>query len=156
VSFQFVNLDPARLDEFCSLYLSVFNAPPWNDGWTHEVVAERLGAFARFPDFLAVAAFEGEVPVGLALGWPERWVNGWHFHLKEMLVANEHRRRGVGAGLMQQLERSLAERNIKCVYLETSPGSAAQRFYEQLGFKPLALTSMAKSVSISDGEPSGS
>lgn len=145
---EIVTVEPSRLHEFAELYRATFNAPPWNDGWSQQAVEERFAAFGRYPGFVGLGTLISNLPVALVFGWPERWVNGWHFHLKEMLVSPEHQRSGLGAALLRELERHLAEGGVTRIFLETGAGGPARHFYEHFGFKSLGLASLAKQVEV--------
>ena len=97
-------LSPANIVEFAPLYRTVFNLPPWNDGWSEEAVTERLTSFAKSPTFRGMGVLTAGEPIGLVLGWGERWVQGWVFHIKEMCIHERYQREGYGAKLMQCFE----------------------------------------------------
>ena len=141
-------LGPENVASVVELYVSVFNAPPWNDGWSPAVAEERLRSFASFPRFHGMAALEGVEPVALALGWGERWTTGWHFHLKEMCVSASVRRKGVGSRLLRGLEERLAGDGFERVYLQTGRTGPARSFYESAGFRDLNLVSLGKRVEV--------
>lgn len=77
------------LEHVASLYSRTFNEAPRNDGWTIAAARERLQRFMANPDALGIVATEGDAILGFAIGVYERWVNGEHFHLKEMCSAPE-------------------------------------------------------------------
>ena len=122
---EIVPLVPENIASFARLYQSVFNGPPWHDGWSEEGVLERLTSFAQYPKFCGLGCLIDENPVALALGWGERWVGGWHFHIKELYVASEVQRQKVGTKLLSAFELELSRQGYKRVFLET--GESAQR-----------------------------
>ena len=134
-------VEAARIAQLAALFVRVFNAPPWDDGWSVEAAAERLGRLMAHPDFVGVSATDGSALVGFALGYTERWVRGSHFHLKEMCVDPAQQRGGIGGALLDGLVAELKGRGVDAVFLETRPGSPAASFYEKHGFKPLQLAS---------------
>ena len=143
---QYVQLDRKNILGFADLYLSVFNEAPWKDGWSLEAVHERFRSFSSFPSFYGVGQVTDGSPDALCFGWSERWVNGWHFHLKEMCVASHVQRQGVGGKLIAELQQRLLLQGIGRVFLETGISAPARSFYEQHGFKQLSLVSLAKSI----------
>jgi aminoglycoside 6'-N-acetyltransferase I len=143
---HYVQIDRHSILEFADLYVSVFNAAPWNDGWSLEAVRERFSSFAEYPSFFGLGHVENALPHALAFGWLERWVNGWHFHLKEMCVAPQVQRRGVGGKLMAELEQHLLRQGVRRVFLETALAAPARAFYERHGYKQLSLVSLAKAI----------
>lgn len=137
-------LDAETVEEFAGLYCAVFNAPPWSDGWTEAAATERLQAFLSMPRSLALGLAVDGRPAALAVGWGERWVGDWHFHLKEMCVAPPLQGGGVGRELMRRLEKRLAEAGFSRVYLETGRSAPARGFYEAQGYADLGLVCLSK------------
>ncbi|WP_373975827.1 GNAT family N-acetyltransferase [Chitinibacter sp. SCUT-21] len=134
MQITFVELTPNNLAPFCDLYLRVFNAAPWHDGWQIEAVRERFAAFSQFPRFYGLGMLADEVPVGLAFGWGERWIENWHFQIKEMCVASELQGSGLGKQLMAQLEQNLLAQSYAAVFLYTGSHVPAKAFYQAIGF----------------------
>jgi len=133
------------VEAFAELYASVFNAPPWLDGWTMPAARERLRSLAAAPRFEALGAFQGHRPVALVLGSGERWVKGWVLHLREMFVATSLQRNGIGRRLLEQFEASLLGKYTG-LYLLTSTRVPARSFYAACGYAPLDLVSMRKHI----------
>ena len=128
------------------LYCSVFNAEPWNDGWSEEAVYERLSTFTKIPHFEGlVHEIEGE-PVAMVLGWGERWTKGWTFLIKEMCVHPSQRRSGLGANIMLELEQQLIDKGYLDAYLETLSEGPSVDFYSSLNFRTIALVMMKKKL----------
>jgi len=84
----------------------------------------------------------------MALGWGERGVTGWHFHLKEMCVDSASQRRGLGVMLLSSLERDLARDKFDRVYLETRASSPSLEFYEACGYRNIGLISLSKRINV--------
>lgn len=141
---RFIPLMAENCNQFAALYQEVFNAPPWNDGWTALSAVERLESFAAMPTFRGLSMFRNEQAIGIALGWGERWVNGWIFHLKEMCVRADYQRQGVGQRLMHEFEKQLAEDRFTGVNLQTGMKMPARNFYEKLGYTPRSLVTLSK------------
>ena len=141
---SFEPIDAGNVARYVPLYVAVFNAPPWNDGWTEAAAFERLGGFASEARFLGVGAlFQGQ-PVGLALGHGERWTDRWLFQLREMCVATACQGQGVGRALMANFEAELRRAGYGTVYLQTGQDAPARAFYEAAGFVPYGHVPMHK------------
>jgi ribosomal protein S18 acetylase RimI-like enzyme len=136
----------ADVDGIAGLFVDVFNAPPWSDGWTLDAARERLDGFLSSPTSFGVVFIENDTPVAFALGHIERWIGASHFHLKEMCVSHERQRRGVGAELLELLAAQLRERHVQQIFCETRPDTAAESFYVKAGFRQLNLVSLAKKL----------
>lgn len=141
-----IRVDFQNIGSFAQLYISVFNAPPWSDGWSIDAVVERLESFARMPRFFGVGLIHEGEPVALALGWGERWVTGWHFHLKEMCVKPDCQGQGVGKTLLASLECALSSQAYERIYLETGIAAPARGFYEASGYSDIHLVSLSRRI----------
>ncbi len=122
------------LDALTAVFISCFNEPPWNDGWTFAVARERLAAILESRLFCGAVAFIDEEPVGLVLGQKERWVDAFHFNLQEMCVRSSHQRRGLGRSLLAHLKQELRRDGVSKMYLITGPDGPADAFYSAAGF----------------------
>jgi len=136
-------LDRADVDSVATLFVDVFNAPPWSDGWTPDGARERLNGFLDSPLSFGVVFLEGSAPLAFALGYVERWIGASHFHLKEMCVARTRQHTGLGTELLEFLVAQLRERRVEQIFCETRPGTAADAFYRKAGFRQLNLVSLA-------------
>ena len=111
-----------------------------------DAVRECLETFVQFPRFYGLGYVADSAPVALVFGWSERWIHGWHFHLKEMCVSTPLQRQGLGRILLTELESRLVSRGVQRIFLESGESLPARRFYEVLGYRPLSLVSLAKSI----------
>lgn len=144
MSTEFVTLTHDNIALVTGLYTSVFNSPPWNDGWSDEAALERLRSFAAIPTFRGLILCLDGTPKALALGWGERWVKGWVFHLKEMCVCSTLQRSGLGGQLLSEFEARLSAENFTGVYLQTGESVPARAFYESVGYERFAIVSLRK------------
>jgi aminoglycoside 6'-N-acetyltransferase I len=141
---RYVNIDRDSISAFVGLYVRVFNAPPWNDGWTEETVKERFESFASYPTFFGLGLLADNTPTALAFGWRERVVTGWYFHLKELCVAPEMQRKGVGSELLAEVGRRVAPLGVTHILTETGQSVPARAFYDREGYKLVPVVSLAK------------
>lgn len=96
----------------------------------------KAALFSSPPVAYGLLAWNGKSLVGLAAYsflWPAEGVTSSLF-LKELYVAQSHRRQGVGKLLMQRLCQLAADNQCSRVEWMTDEGNAeAQCFYEELG-----------------------
>ena len=59
------------------LFMSAFSRPPWNERWDVAAATERLSTCYGMPSFHGLVAVEEAVVVGLAMGFVERWYEGY-------------------------------------------------------------------------------
>jgi GNAT superfamily N-acetyltransferase len=98
----------------------------------------RKALFGRLPAALALGAWQDTILEGIAAYsylWPAVGVSR-SLYLKELYVAQSHRRRGAGKLLMDGLhEIAKAEKCSRVEWTTDRPNVAAQDFYASLGFK---------------------
>jgi aminoglycoside 6'-N-acetyltransferase I len=124
---------PAALDAAACLFVSVFNAAPWNDSWSEASARARLADVVGTPGFVGVALYQDQDLCGFAIGHTEQWFTGRHFLLQEMCVRTDRQRHGIGTELLAALEPRLVD--VEQVYLLTDRHGPAHMFYERCGFR---------------------
>jgi GNAT superfamily N-acetyltransferase len=112
------------------------------EGTPEERAAQvRAALFADPPLARALLAWDGSILTGLAsysFLWPAAGLTA-SLYLKELYVAEAHRRMGVGRLLVGGLYEIAAERGCSRVEWTTdTDNQGAQAFYESLGAKPKA------------------
>ena len=61
-------------------------------------------------------------------------------NITNMAVAKEYRKKGVGAALMQEMERLGREKNVDIFFLEVRESNEpAQRLYEKMGYNNIGI-----------------
>ncbi|MBI4014000.1 MAG: GNAT family N-acetyltransferase [Candidatus Rokubacteria bacterium] len=103
-------------------------------GTTREAALAALKRAHRAGDLLLVGRPPGGLPVGLAWVIGSRILTGAAY-LRLLLVAEGHRRSGVGARLLTEAERRAREWANHLVLLATTDNTGARRFYERLGYR---------------------
>jgi ribosomal protein S18 acetylase RimI-like enzyme len=145
---KLTSIKPEDLTQCADLFVTVFNNEPWNEHWQPSAVLARLTDIFHTPGFHGIAAFNETVIVGFALGYIEQWDQQRVFYLKEMCVKTDLQRQGIGAKLIEYLERDLKQRSISKIYLLTARDSLAEAFYRKAGFYVSAkMIMMAKYLS---------
>ncbi|QLI80336.1 GNAT family N-acetyltransferase [Chitinibacter fontanus] len=146
MKITFCELKPDNLAPFCDLYLRVFNAAPWHDGWHIDAVCERFATFSQFPRFYGLGMLADDVPVGLAFGWGERWIEGWHFFIKEFCIDSQLQGQGLGKQLFAEYERRLHAQGYRWTFLNTARAVPAYHFYRKIGFLEEDQTILTKQL----------
>lgn len=126
------------------IFVDIFNAPPWHDGWTQDVATERFEHLTANPDFRGFAIWENGIPLGFALGVRERWSDGWFFSLREMCITRKRQGEGIGRRLLEALCEDLRDEGISSINLQTGANAPGHAFYAKLGFSEMPLVTMGK------------
>ncbi len=133
---EIVEADLMRCSE---LFVSVFNAPPWNDKWASTQDAfDFLSDFCRSAGFVGVKAEISDKLIGCIFGNINRWWAGDEFFLHEMFVDTKYHNRKVGTRLINRLRETLRFRGVKTILLMTHKQFPARGFYEVQGFSECA------------------
>jgi GNAT superfamily N-acetyltransferase len=127
-------IERQQLDHCVTLFLRVFNSPPWSEAWPRTAATTRLTDLLHTPGFYGLLASNDKEVLGFAAGYVEQWDRARHFYLKEMGVVPHHQRQGIGTTLLQVLGTDLAAAGVGRIYLLTARASAAEAFYRQRGF----------------------
>ena len=121
-------LNPAHIDRVTALEKEVFSG---RDPWPRPA----FEAEYRNPDAVWFVALEGEMVVGYGGGWcvpPE-------FHLLNLGVHPEFRRRGLAREILEVVFTAGVNRNCGTVVLEVRhDNTEAIRLYEKMGFVKVA------------------
>lgn len=125
--------EEADLEACVELFVSTFAQPPCGETWEPAVVRERLEQIVKTPGSFGVV-IGGSGIDGFALGFSEPWHEGTHFYLKEMCIAHDRQRQGLGTRLMDSLSAGLAMRDTRQIYLLTARGDMSEAFYAKAGF----------------------
>lgn len=123
------------LDACVALFLRVFTAPPWCDGWTSADHARTyLHEFVQNPAFQAWVAEDRGRLIGLCFGHLRTWWMGRELYVDEMCVDLALHRRGVGSAFLDHVKAELRGAGVKGITLLTDRGTPAEAFYSKNGF----------------------
>lgn len=126
---------PKHLPELAQLYVQTYNAPPWNDKWTEELVTQKLSQMMHCEGFFGLVSMEPHGAInGMIIGEKEIYFDCVQFYVKDFCVAFHLRRTGVGSELLNELERRLVSMGIRKMYLFTSRTDETEGFYQKRGF----------------------
>ena len=139
---EYLPISAQNIDRFAPLYVAVFNAAPWHDGWSLPIVQERLRFLALAPKFMGLGLLQDGEPIAMVFGAGDRVMAGWGLHLQEMCVAAEFQGRGHGRALMTEFESVLKAASYVGISLQTNLDAPALRFYEHLGYRQFGNVSL--------------
>ena len=126
--------DPGHLDGCARIFSSIFNEEPWNEPWTVQTARGRLAEALATPGAYGLVQL-GPAVEAFVVGYGEQGYDGRVFYIKEMCVATNLQRQGIGTILMQELQNALSTEGYGHVYLLTHREGAAAAFYGQQGYR---------------------
>ncbi len=122
-----------HLDECAHLFMTAFNAEPWNDKYTLDTAKKQLAWHLEVPGCVGLVTVNDGI-VAFAIGYQEPTDVGDVYHLSIFCVRPDVQRTGVGSRLLRTLEDRLRESGVKTVYLGTNKGTPAEAFYRKHGY----------------------
>jgi ribosomal protein S18 acetylase RimI-like enzyme len=129
-------------DDFPAVYALWENAGPGIHLRRSDQPREIEKKLRRDPDLFLVAEVDGWIVGSVLGGFDGR--RGMMYHLA---VDPSHRQNGIGALLMDEMERRLRDRGcIRYYLLVTQDNEAAIRFYEGRGWKRMELFAYGKDL----------
>ncbi|USB33922.1 GNAT family N-acetyltransferase [Paenibacillus sp. YPG26] len=123
-----------RLKPCSELYIRVFNSEPWNETWTDHTAVERLTDLLDTPKSLGFLLYDQDNLIGFVAGNSKKSYAGLTFYLAELCISNQIHGKGYGSKLIRHLETELQKRGIQSIYLLTSNGGLAEKFYLKNGY----------------------
>src|SRR5829696_1280110 len=126
-----------HLDDCAHLFMTAFNAEPWNDKYTFDTARKQLAWHLRVPGCVGLISVRDGI-VAFAIGYQEPTDVGEVFHLSIFCVRPDMQRTGAGSRLLHTLEDRLRETGIRTVYLGTRKGTPAEAFYRKYGYEASA------------------
>ncbi len=96
---------------------------------------EQLGYLLQNPNAIGLVAHIDGENVGFVIGLTYNKNNVRIGHIYTIDVAVKHRRRGIGLRLLQELEKTFAEKDVETCYLEVRiDNAAARQLYRKQGY----------------------
>ena len=120
---------PLTPDVDLSLPLALYEEAGWITPADRE--RETVSAILK-GSLLFLGAWKGEKLIGMGRAISD---GGSDAYIQDVFVSAPYRNRGIGAGIVSALVERLRERGIGWIGLIGVPGT--ERFYRELGFRPL-------------------
>lgn len=123
------------LDKCAELYLKVFTADPWYDGWlSSDQVRYYLTELIDNPVYEGFVAFEDFTIVAVCFGHTRSFWTGKEFFIDEFYVENDKQGNGIGTKFLNLINDRLVKEDYRRLILLTNKGIPAEQFYVKNGF----------------------
>ncbi len=109
----------------------------WDESWRPDVLERAVGS----PDTIALVHQDGAIIDGFICAHDL----GFRAYLSELVVAPHVQRRGIGAQLLAEIERRVAERG--CAVIVADVWRDAEEFYRSRGWTPPSVILVRKRLS---------
>ncbi len=109
----------------------------WDESWRPDVLERAVGS----PDTIALVHQDGAIIDGFICAHDL----GFRAYLSELIVAPHVQRRGIGAQLLAEIERRVAERG--CAVIVADVWRDAEEFYRSRGWTPPSVILVRKRLS---------
>lgn len=124
------------VDKCTELYMQVFTAYPWYDGWlSFDQVNFYVRELIQNPLFKGYVIYEGPDVMAACLGHSRTWWMGKEFFIDEFYVKNQSQGNGIGTQLINFVEGDLVKKGYGRLALTTDREIPAEHFYKKNGFK---------------------
>ena len=124
----------ALVKECAPLLMEAYNTEPWNDQWTFDRAFDRVNYGFLSPNFFGLAAMRNHEVIACLFGNFEPNDKGDFFYLRDMMVADQERRTGLGSMLLDSLKKHLETIGVKSVLMITNNSHHTVPFYKKNGF----------------------
>ena len=108
--------------------------PNWGEAWTRRQVEDSL-ITGRCNYFLITGNGEAAAPGEVAAGFTLSRLIAGEAELLLLAVDPLHRRRGLGALLLEALTQDMRDKGAQRLFLEMRRGNPAERLYRKFGFE---------------------
>ncbi|MGF6174809.1 GNAT family N-acetyltransferase [Ensifer sp. 4252] len=137
VIFQRINEDHAL--QAAAIIVKAYIEPPWNEAWTLERAAARMGELSTTPGWLGVGALESGTLRGFAIGLPHTSAAGRGLYIPEIAVLPSHQRRGIGKQLLGFLEAEALSSGFSSAWLLSQNEGATAEYYKASGYNQATM-----------------
>ena len=133
-----------EIQDIAKIFKDEFNKKPYEEGWTNKTADVKIKYY--FQKSTAKVALINNQIVGFLIYSVEPWFNGEWLRIQELIVSSEFQGMGVGARLMNDIEREAGKRKIKRIILDSYKLSPAYSFYKKFNYQDSGWIGMFKEL----------
>jgi GNAT superfamily N-acetyltransferase len=127
-------LESSDLQHAVALFIDAYREGEWSEEWSADRAELRIEQIRHSPGSIGLCCTEGTELVGVILGRREIRLDEDYFFVDELFVSPVRQKRGVGARLVQSLERMLCTAGYRGAMLLTLREGSVAEFYSKAGY----------------------
>lgn len=108
-----------------------YSEEPWNEVWSDEKAQRRIKSIMGNFQAMGVVCVDKDEMIGGVLGFVDPYADTDFFFVSELFVIPEYKKKGIGRGLMNELETILKGNSISVIQLISIANN--KEFYQKIG-----------------------
>ncbi len=131
-------------------FVTAFNSPPWNEGWSTVRSKEYITDTFHHPKFIGFILTEDNQNLAYALCYKRYWWSAsdkYQLYVELFFVCPDHQHKGYGSALMNHMAEYAKKQNMRSLALLTKKGFECYDFYHAKEFTDIeSLVFMSKQI----------
>jgi GNAT superfamily N-acetyltransferase len=123
-----------NLDDCLNIYLKAYNTPPWNYGWTTNMLKQYLSEYMDTSYFVGFILYDDSEPVGAVFTHKKTWWTGPMLFIDEFFITPVKQGMGYGRKLMDYCNEYASQNNLEIMMLMTNKYMPSYKFYDRISF----------------------
>lgn len=121
-------MEVSDIEKVIPMYIEYYNKTD-GSSWTHDTVYKRIHQVLTREDAYCLTACSGDETVGFIMGYCEQYDDIIAYDLTEIVVTLSSQSKGIGTGLMRELERRVKALGVSMIQLQAENDAMHDHFY---------------------------